>query len=92
MAITLSDFGPESIWYVSVGHPAGEVLDLFWEGEDTEDGTRQPMDGSDLDRNLPFTLDLLGHINEAGEWCWDGQGWPRDHSCCTITDMKAFRP
>ena len=66
----------------------GETIDLFWTDEAT--GERYELDAIDMESILPFSWTLEGTINEAGEWCWDGEGDPKDCRFNTVTRIKAF--
>lgn len=88
--VTLGEFGPASVWYTSIGVPAGSTVDLFWEGEDTEDGERQFMDPFDVQNCLGDWLDLSGTVDADGRWQWDGEGDPRDANRNTVTALVAY--
>lgn len=88
--VTLGDFGADSVWFVSVGIPMGETVDLV-NGEDPDTGEKYALEPCDIDRMVPFGWDLEGAVNEHGEWCWDGKGDPRDWNRNTVTAIKAFR-
>ena len=100
--ITLGDFQPKSVWYVSRGAPMGAAIELFWNGDDTESGEIEPMDGIDAASHLPFSsLDsadeslesnwfgLTGTVNGDGTWEWDGEGNPKDFNLNTVTALTA---
>jgi hypothetical protein len=90
--ISLSDFGPSSVWFVSIGYPTGTTIKLWWDGDDTESGQREPMDPYDQASALPFGWDLLGTVDESGDWQWDGLGDPCDERRNTVTTITASRP
>ena len=100
--ITLGDFQPKSVWYVSRGAPMGAAIELFWNGDDTESGEIEPMDGIDAASCLPFSsldaadeslgsnwLGLTGTVNDDGTWEWDGEGSPKDFNLNTVTALTA---
>lgn len=87
---TLADFAPDSVWFVSVGIPMGETVDLT-SIENPDTGEMEPLDPYDAEQAIPFGWSLEGVINEHGEWCWDGEGNPRDWGRNTVTAIKAFR-
>ncbi len=88
--ISLADFEPTSVWFVSIGIPMGEEIDLV-HGIDEETGQTYDMDPYDAHNSLPFEWDLEGTVNEHGEWCWDGEGSRNDWNRNSVTNIKAFR-
>ena len=78
----------ESIWFVSLGHPAGKELI-----HDTE--TEDPEDYCDINEAIEFLGDLdqyTGRVIDNGKtWEWDGNsGEPTDWNGSTIVNLKAF--
>lgn len=88
--MTLSEFSPSSVWFTSIGIPAGHMID-FYGIEDEENGGTYDMDPYDIQNAIPFEWDLEGTVNESGEWCWDGEGNPSDWNRNTVLAIKAFR-
>lgn len=88
--ISLADFGADSVWFVSVGIPTGVMVE-FTGIVDDETGETYNMEPHDRDNAIPFGWDLEGTVNDAGEWCWDGEGIAHDWNRNTVTAIKAFR-
>ena len=90
--VALTEFGPASIWFTSLGFPTGTTITVTgiatddmgdsWEVEDDWDG-------------VPASFgELTGAVSEAGdewEWEWDGKGRPTDWNGNTVRRMTAQR-
>lgn len=88
---TLADFGPDSVWFTSIGIPAGIDIDLT-EVEDPDTGQFVPMDPYDVETAIPFKWSLEGTVEEFDGfdiWTWDGEGHPTDWNRCTVTAITA---
>lgn len=88
--MTLADFGPDSVWFTSVGIPTGVTIDLA-HGVDEETGEPYEIDPYDASQSLPFEWDLEGTIDDDGDWNWDGQGPCHDWNRNSVTAISASR-
>ena len=88
--LTLGEFAPHSVWYSSVGSPAGDTLECYWTADETG-GEIEHIPPTDPSYPLPEGwLELSGEIDADGRWCWDGQGDPRDLGRNTVLSLVAY--
>lgn len=87
--MTLANFSPNSVWFTSAQYPLGTEI-VFVGIVDDETGETYDMEPGDMDAAIPFDWDLEGSVNEAGEWCWDNGGTPRDWHGNSVRSIKAF--
>jgi hypothetical protein len=89
--ITLGEYGPDRIFLVSLGIPAGIEIDLT-SVADPDPGERDPLDPLDVESALPAGCwGLSGSMEVDGTWCWDGRGEARDWNNHAITRLEAWR-
>jgi len=77
----------ETVWFVSLGHPAGKELTHNTETDDPE----EYCDISEVVEFLGNLDQYTGTVNKNGVWEWDGNsGNPTDPQRNTIVNLKVF--
>ena len=77
----LGDLYVTSLWFVSVGCPAGCELEA-------DDGNTIYLPGDNLGGDGSW-WDLTGTLDPQGRWVWDGKGAPRDFKSNTVHKIVA---